>query len=640
MSRLRWSAVLAVLLSLSVLSACMPRPLPPPQATPPTQTYEGTLPDIIEQEADQPDESLFNIAPINTAGITPLAATPQLDLSISQEFNVTRPSQQNGHRVTTEFATYFITGTSNPELPLLFGGEEVERLGTLGTWGVHVPLTIGENVFTASQGDVTTTIAITRRAVPGVQPITEIVQNSMFPAVQGGVRAGGSIPVEAIAPAGSSVTASFGGQSVTLQQVAAADPGIPATFRGQLPVGTDFPAGVTTRIGPVSYQLTHNGIVTNFQSTGDIFVAGEGSHIAIRVTAYLGFIIPNPAQPLAIHQMLNTGATDFVYAETNTHFRLFSGGYLHKDNAEIIEGQVSIGNTVSGVTSFFQDRREAYLFTNINRTAFHTELREGVFYFTLFNTVGTPLPDFSNSRLFSSVTATANPEANSVTYAFTKRNPGLWWGYQVWFDGDDNTVLRFHHRPTLASGAAPLSNVTVMLDPGHGGRDPGALGIAAGFGPDENTLNIAASFALRDELVALGATVEFTRTRLDEFLSLDERLQAFERSNADFFISVHHNALLESTDANSVYGVEVYFFHPHSRGPATSVLDGLVEATGRNRRGVNHGAFRVTLLPRAPSMLLELGFMSHPLEYEQLTNPQNIRQSARGVAQGIVQSLR
>ena len=636
MKKIRLSAVASVFLALLILSACVSQ-----HSAPYSRTYQSSQPDISQeyQLGHEPTEPYFNIAPAARFELTALAATPQLDLSISQNFHVTRPTRQNNYRITTELATYFITGTSNPNQPLLFNGNQVERLGTLGTWGVHVPLSMGENVFTASQGGETTTITITRQAAPGIVPINAIVQNSMFPATQGGVRAGGFIPVEATAPSGSSVTASFGGQSVALQQVASAAPGIPATFRGQLPVGQNHPAGVTTRVGPVSYQLNHGGTITSFQSTGDIFVAGQGSHIAVRVTNYLGLVNPNPTQPLVIHQILKTGATDFVYAETNTHFRLFSGGYLNKNSAEIIEGEVRIGNTVSGATSFMLERRETYLFAGINRTAFHTQLRDNVFYFTLFNTAGTPLPNVASSQLFSSVTATTNSGANSVTYAFTLRNPSLWWGYQVWYDGD-NTVLRFQYRPNLSGGATPLSGVTVMLDPGHGGNDPGALGIAAGFGPDENTLNMAVSFALRDELVAMGATVLFTRTQLNQGPSLDERLRAFEVSDADFFISVHHNALLESTDANTVTGAEIFFHTPHSAGSARSVLDGVIEATGRNRRQVNQGAFRVTLHPRAPSMLLELGFMSHPIEYERMTNPEVIRQSARGIAQGIVQSLR
>jgi len=603
---------------------------------------ETAAPAGPEDEQEVPEAApLYNIAPrpsleiISNVAADPLAA---FDLSISQAFHVTRPAARDNHRVTTQLAAYFVTGTSNPGQPLYFNGQEVERLGTRGTWGVLVQLNMGDNTFTARQGDVTTTMVITRRGVPGVGPINNIVQNSMFPATQGGVRAGGMLPVEATAPSGSRVVASFGGQSVVLQQVAAANPGIPATFRGQIPVGSDYPAGVTTRVGKVSYQLTHNGVTTNFQSSGDVFVAGQGSHIAIRVTAYLGIITPTAAPPGPIRDLLMTGATDFVHSETNTHFGLFSGGFISKAHAEIIEGQVSIGNGLTGVTTFNNQRWELYNFSGNSRAAHSTRLQDGVFYFTLFNTAGSPQISAQNSRLFSSVTTTVN-DNNSVTYAFTISNQSLWWGYQVWYDGND-TVLRFQYRPRVSGNAAqPLSGVIIMLDPGHGGSDPGAMGIAAGFGPDENTLNMANSVVLRNELQALGAQVLMTRTRLDQTVSLDERLHMFATSEADMFISVHHNALLESTNANTVHGAEVFFHTPMAQTLSTRILDGLVTATGRNRRQVNQGLFRVTLLSRAPSMLLEVGFMSHPVEYERLTDPNVIRQNARGIAQGIVSAL-
>jgi len=594
---------------------------------------------------DEFGELSYNIAPVastslGSIGLLAATPTPQLDLTIPQVFRVTRPARQNNYRVTTELAAFFITGTSNPNQPLFFGGSEVQRLGTQGTWGVLVQLNMGDNTFTARQGDQTTTITITRRGRPGVVPITNIVQNSMFPATQGGARVGGYITVECIAPSGSTVVASFGGRSVTLQQVAAANHGIPATFRGQLPVGTDFPAGVTTRVGTINYQLTFNGVTTNFQSSGDVFVAGQGSYIAARVTAYLGIINPSPDQTGVIRELLQTGAADFVYSETNTHFRLYSGGYISKNHAEIIEGEVRIGNTISAVTPFFHERRETYTFAGINRPAYHTQLRDGVFHLTFFNTVGAPAVNASSSRLFSSVTASVNSENNSVTYSFRLSNTSLWWGYQIWFDGT-NTVLRFQYRPRLYGDAnQPLRGVTIMLDAGHGGNDSGAPGIAAGMGPDENVLNLANTFALRDELTSLGAQVLLTRTAVNQTVSLDERLHAFATSNADMFISIHHNALLESTDANTVRGAEIFFHAPTSERVATNVLDGLIATTGRNRRQVNQRNFRVTLLPKAPSMLLEIGFLTHPIEYELLTDPAVIRQNARGIAQGIVQSLR
>ena len=653
------TSLLSLLLCvLMLISACAPvaaptparlspeaaaeEPAPPPPVPEDEALPAPSAPSVLSDEQEGGlSAPLYSVAPAPGAGLLTSVAADSIfgfDLSISQTFQVTRPSRQNNHRVTTELAAYFITGTSNPSQPLFFNGEQVDRLGTQGTWGVLVQLNMGENTFTARQGDATITVVITRRGSGVGAPISNIVQSSMYPATQGGVRVGGTLPVEAVAPSGSSVVASFGGQSVTLQQVAPANPGVPATFRGQLPVGHDYPAEVTTRVGKVNYQLTFNGATSNFQSTGDVFVAGEGSYIAVQVTAYLGIITPTAAPPGTIRDILQTGATDFVHTETGTHFGLYSGGFISKAHAEIIEGRVAIGSSLTGVTPFYNERRETFSFAGTSRTAYSTRLEGNVFYFTLFNTAGSPQVNAAGSRLFSSITPTVNNN-NSVTYAFTLSNPSLWWGYQVWFDGN-NTVLRFQHRPQLSGNSAqPLRGVTVMLDPGHGGNDPGALGIAAGFGPDENTLNLANAFALRDELQALGAQVLFTRTGLDQTVSLDQRLQAFAASDADFFLSIHHNALVESTNANTVTGAEIFFHTPISSGISGHILDSLTSVTGRNRRQANQSIYRVTLLSKAPSALLELGFLSHPLEYERLADPAVIRQNARGIAQGIVRSL-
>lgn len=648
-----FSALLAVVL---LISGCMPQRTPVPASVGlPVSTAVAELADCPPGYPDCPEyipgedrlSPLFSISPMANVGLNRLSATTlsqQFNLTVYQGFRVTRPARQDGYRVNTQLAAFFITGTSNPGLPLLFNGSPVERLGTLGTWGVHVQLGMGENVFTASQGGETTTIVINRMAPPVASPINAIIQNSMFPAVQGGVSAGGFIPVEAVAPSGSSVIATFAGQSVALTQVAAANPGIPATFRGQLPVAGGFPAGVTTLVGPISYQLNQGGNITNFQSSGNMFVAGEGSHIAVRVTALMGLVVPNPAQPLNIGQVMQNGATDFVYSQTNTHFQLFSGGHIPTNHVQIIEGPVSIGNSFSSVQASSHNRRESFVFMGTGQPAYRTDLQGGVFSITFFNSAGAPpISSGSSTPLFSSVSSSQNPQTNTVTYSFTLRNPADFWGYHLWFEQTGqgtNTVLQFRQRPAISGiPGAPLSGVSVMIDPGHGGTDPGAVGIAAGLGPDENLLAMANSFALRDELTALGANVILTRTELGQTMSLDERLSAFVASGADLFISVHLNSVVESTNANTVTGAEVFFHNAHSAGISTSVLDGLVAATGRNRRQSNQAAFRVTLLPMAPSMLLELGFMSHPVEYEQQTSPEVILLNARGVAEGIVSFL-
>lgn len=579
-------------------------------------------------------EAKLAIAAKEISSLAATSPTPAFDLTIPQTFKITRPTQ----KLSTTYASYYITGTSNPSQPVYIDGQEIERQGTKGTFGAYVTLDMGANTFTFSQGGESTTVTITRVAAAGTQPISAITQGSMWPAVQGGVKAGGNLRVECVAPSGATVTASFGGRTVTLQQVANATQGIPATFRGEIAIGDDYSADVTTKVGKVSYELRYNGQSTQYKSSGDVFVAGKNSYIAIRVTAYQGFVYPDTNNLSVFREKLKTGATDYVYAENNTYYQLYSGGWVPKEQCEIIEGQVKIGNRVSGVTPYIMEKRETFSFAGIQTTAYHTEYNNGIFKLTLYNTNGTPNLNVSGSRLFSAVTATAN-DNSSVTYTFTLKNTALYWGYQVWYDGT-NTVLRFRYKPTInSSSSQPLKGVTVMLDPGHGNQDSGALGVAGLTGPDENTLNLANAYAIRDELVSQGAAVVFTRYGLKDYLTLDQRLQAFEVSDADIFISVHHNSLAESTNADTVRGTEVYYHTPHTANVAKTILDSFTQVTGRRNRGAKQSYYRVTLLPQAPSMLIELGFICNPLEYEESCSQAVINKNAKGIAEGLKKAL-
>ena len=91
----------------------------------------------------------------------------------------------------------------------------------------------------------------------------------------------------------------------------------------------------------------------------------------------------------------------------------------------------------------------------------------------------------------------------------------------------------------------------VMLDPGHGGKDPGAIGISGIF---EKHIALAAAKELQLQLVATGLMrVELTRSR-DVFIPLDSRVAMAQRLGADLFVSIHADAMID----RSVRGASVY----------------------------------------------------------------------------------
>ena len=73
--------------------------------------------------------------------------------------------------------------------------------------------------------------------------------------------------------------------------------------------------------------------------------------------------------------------------------------------------------------------------------------------------------------------------------------------------------------------------------------------------------------------------------------------------------------------------------------PKAEILDSVTSATSREARGAYQDYYRVTRMTYAPSLLLELGFVVNPLEYEDLCQPLRIYQTALGIADGIIRTI-
>jgi len=555
-----------------------------------------------------------------------------IDLAIPAAFNITRPSE----KLTTAYSSYFITGTSDPSQPVYYNGAEISRLGSQGTFGVHVSLNTGANTFTFRQGDETKTVTIVRSGSVGSPAIQEIRQASMYPATSGGVKVGGNLPVECTAPSGATVSATFAGTTVQLTQSKTAGKGVAVTYTGKLPVNTAPVADETTRVGAVTYKMTYNGSSSTYRSTGDVYVAGENSAIAMRVTNYIGFVYPSTSNPARFKEKLKVGATDYVKAENNEYFQLSSGGFMPKTQGEIIAGKVRIKNSLDNVSAKLKSKGETYTFQGSNSPAYVTKYGDGKFIIRMYNTSGAPAPDVSGSKLFSGVAA--NEADGCVTYTFAVKSASRFWGYNVAFEGG-NTVLSFKYKPTLQNGSQPLSGVTILLDPGHGGEESGAYGVAGATGPVEKDVNLANALYVKAALENQGATVLMTRAQ-DATVTLDDRLKAIEETDADLFLAIHHNSLLENVDANKVSGMEVYYHTGLSSATAKSMMSGLSNGLNRNNRFVQQSYYRVTLMPGSPALLLELGYMSNPLEYEKAASTAEMEKVGAAVANGVTLALR
>lgn len=232
-----------------------------------------------------------------------------------------------------------------------------------------------------------------------------------------------------------------------------------------------------------------------------------------------------------------------------------------------------------------------------------------------------------------------------------------------------------HPEPVSAPAPAPeRRKPIVMLDPGHGGIDPGAE--RDGFREADIVLNFARQ--LREVLLRRGQfDVAMTRDA-DEFVSLDGRIRAARAAQADLFLSLHADALPEGLATGTVIyllGDEAsddsaaYLAERHDRADmlagvdltgntdeiarvlmsvawqdtaprARGLADALVESVGEaglrlHRRPIQSGAFTVLRAVDMPSALIELGFMSSPRDLQNLRDPDWTLRMAEALADAL-----
>ena len=209
------------------------------------------------------------------------------------------------------------------------------------------------------------------------------------------------------------------------------------------------------------------------------------------------------------------------------------------------------------------------------------------------------------------------------------------WGYNVEYCEGDIVKIYLKKAPHKVKGAKPLTGVSIILDAGHGGNDPGALAVGGIKGPDEKDVNLAMAQAVKNCLEKLGATVTLTRSD-DTYLTLQQRRDITNTVKPDLFISLHHNSLVYTVDASKAYGFESYYFTDQSKYVAEIMTDRIASSAERNNRGYYYGYYYVLRNSIAPCVLNEYGFINNPYEYANLHTNKDIYKAAIGTALAVL----
>lgn len=156
---------------------------------------------------------------------------------------------------------------------------------------------------------------------------------------------------------------------------------------------------------------------------------------------------------------------------------------------------------------------------------------------------------------------------------------------------------------SLSAPPAPLTGKRILLDPGHGGTDPGALR----KGITEKSITLAVALSLKDKLKVLGANVELTR-QVDQPVPLPVRLADSNSTCPDLFLSIHVNAVSRST----IRGIETYYFGDRSAPLAQTVLTKLSQDLHETAKWSHNRDLFVLDGNQVPATLAEIGYLTNP----------------------------
>lgn len=205
--------------------------------------------------------------------------------------------------------------------------------------------------------------------------------------------------------------------------------------------------------------------------------------------------------------------------------------------------------------------------------------------------------------------------------------PTLFW---LWYIGA-GVALSLALTQAASAAPKPLAGLTILLDPGHGGADPGAIGPT---GLKESTANLRVATYLRMLLLADGATVHMTREG-DQFLSLSDRVAIAKSLNPDLFVSIHHNASLRKNVQNRA---EI-FYNALDRGVSWLVGQAMAEAfvprRGDGETLLIPGGFYVLRNNPAPAVLTEAGYLSVKAIERELKSAKGLTNEAQTLRMAI-----
>jgi N-acetylmuramoyl-L-alanine amidase len=534
----------------------------------------------------------------------------------------------------------FFIGTAPPKGQVLINGKLINR-SKAGHFSPSFPLQLGENIFKVRYQNQEREIKIIRVSTqPELPQGLGFAKDSLTPAADIARLPGELICFSAVAPPQATVWVNLVNQNIAL---------LPQPSQAQLPpnssvlTGLNQPnlssltkyQGCTTvtnaaDLGKPQFNLQINDQRITQTGLGKIEILSPTQLPVAEIASESGVTRTGSSTDYSRLTPLPKGTMTSVTGKNGEWLRLDYGAWINSKETKIISGAVAPQTVIRSVG--YRQLAEATEIRFPLETAVPVSVEQGnnAFTLTLYNTTAqTDTIRLDDNRLISRLDW-QQVSPTQIKYTFNLKNIQQW-GYKLRYD-NTTLVLTLRHPPHLEnSKRSPLSGIKIVLDPGHGGKESGASGPT---GYLEKDVNLIISQLLRDELVKRGAKVVMTRDD-DRDVSLGERQVIINTEEPAIALSVHHNSLPDNGDAEKTKGFGTFWYHPQSHSLAVFLQNYVVKKLGKPAYGVFWNNLALTRPHAAPAVLLELGFMSSPDEFEEIVNPQAQKKMANILADGI-----
>ena len=606
---------------------------------------------------------------------------------LAKEFAGFELYNTNKTSVSTTESAYTFSGRAAKEYPLTLNGEAVE-LSDQGLFSVTVDLNIGKNTFTFSHNNINYVYTVNYRFV---------ILKEYYPSNAQTYSSGSILAVSAKARKGSTVTAKFNGETISLSVYTAQNESnddseqfcdYTGTF--QLPTTTS-----NVNLGEIRFDAY-------FEDKCETFYSGKITCKKAEIT-----VTYDPeAAPLG-GRYINVGTgkiTEVVAYEAETFDAYSTNDWSRPTNNYLPKGTVDYsaqgyyyyqGSTTTKEYALLRCGRQVYTskkivptdeiipvvkeyagtlpdHNEINIASFetvgnHTVLTldtmwKAPFYLDLLpQSYANPAKQDYNISSFTcnyvdvtfcyATVLTGDiyiPETNPVfssakiiqnqsdyTLRLYLREQGGFYGWDANYNSNGQLVFEFLNpaRVTKAANAygADLSGTKILIDVGHGGKDPGAIGFNSTYHSEANR-NLILARKIKAELESIGATVYMTRDS-DVTSSNDDKIKLMKKLKPDYCIAIHHDA----SNYSSPNGFGGYYSQPFAKKASEFVYNHTMNTGLYKNSKFSWHYYYMARSSYCPVVLTENGFITNTYDFGYITDDYANTTKAKAITSGIVE---